>query len=69
MCGAILGIFARPLIEALMQLKRALREDPAGCCAGGSADAWTEPRGIRATAMDMLPCGGTVRGRWKSPSG
>ncbi len=27
MCGAILGMVARPLIEALMQLARALRED------------------------------------------
>lgn len=30
MVGAILGMVARPLIEALMQLARALREDARG---------------------------------------
>ena len=40
MCGAILGIVARPLLEALMQIGRALREDARALLRAWIARRW-----------------------------
>ena len=42
MRGAILGMVARPLVEALMQLARALREDARALLRGWVSRRWTE---------------------------
>ena len=40
MCGALLGMVARPLIEALMQLARTLREDARAVLRAWIARRW-----------------------------
>ena len=40
MCGAILGIVARPLLEAIMQLGRSLRHDARGLLRAWIARRW-----------------------------
>lgn len=67
-CGAILGLSARPLIDALMQIARSLREDTISALrAMAGLTLGLGQHGSTATASRVLPPRGTHRESWTSP--